>query len=400
MNRSKWTVLVAAYALLGAACGPGADVESAGGQYLIYNYDPATGEYGLERARIDTLRDVRTVDGDVVYLLGGGELISTDTEPTTEEEWEDALVVERAGRPTVEFTVDSDGTVLPWDFDSAMMLTVYHHMERSSEYFDTVDVSALDLGDPRISRLVGRVPVYYYPQVSLFGFPLPVFTDNAAYAFTMNAFLVPPRVALTDAVPIYANRGVITHEYAHAVFNRLVYDNARVPAPILNADEWPALPANELSGLDEGVADMFAFLDVKDPNFIAPSSKSILGRDMSEKKRYPQLLLELAQWEEGDDPITDEDGNVLVYGPHDLGAVCAAVFYEMREIVKDEVSDDELGRILATALVSIRNPTPDFRITQFFDALHDNLPASKRAEVCSMFKERLEAVEDLLTCSP
>ena len=39
-------------------------------------------------------------------------------------------------------------------------------------------------------------------------------------------------------------------------------------------------------------------------------------------------------------------------------------------------------------------------VNAFFDALHDNLPASKRAEVCSMFKERLEAVEDLLTCSP
>ncbi len=400
MNGSKWTAGVAAYALVLAACGPGADVDSAGGQYLIYNYDPATGEYGLERARIDTLRDVRTVDGDVVYLLGGGELVSTETEPTTEEEWEDALVVERAGRPTVEFTVDSDGTVLPWDFDSAMMLTVYHHMERSAEYFDTVDVSGLGLGENRISKLVGRIPVYYYPQVSLFGFPLPVFTDNAAYAFTMNAFLVPPRVALTDAVPIYANRGVITHEYAHAVFNRLVYDNARVPPPILNGDEWPALPANELSGLDEGVADMFAFLDVEDPNFIAPSSKTILGRDMSTPKRYPQLLLELAQWEEGDDPVTDEAGNVVSFAPHDLGAVCAAIFYEMRDLVKDEVSDDELGRILAASLVSIRNPTPDFRVTQFFDALHDNLPESKRSRVCALFRERLEAVEDQLTCSP
>ena len=213
MNGSKWTVLVAAYALLGAACGPGADVDSAGAQYLIYNYDPASGEYGLERARIDTLRDVRTVDGDVVYLLGGGELISTDTEPTTEEEWEDALVVERAGRPTVEFTVDSDGTVLPWDFDSAMMLTVYHHMERSSEYFDTVDASGLGLDDDQISKLVGRIPVYYYPQVSLFGFPLPVFTDNAAYAFTMNAFLVPPRVALTDADEDGGRGGVLA--FAH-----------------------------------------------------------------------------------------------------------------------------------------------------------------------------------------
>ena len=399
MNGSKWTAWLAAYAMVGAACGPGADVDSAGGQYLIYNYDTSTGEYGLERVRIDTLRDVRTVDGDVVYLLGGGELVSTDVQPTTEEEWEDALVVDNAGKPTVEFTVDEDGTVLPWDFDSAMMLTVYHHMERAAEYFDTIDTSGLNLRDDKISKLVGRIPVYYYPQVNLFGFPLPVFTDNAAYAFTMNAFLVPPRVALTDAVPIYANRGVITHEYGHAVFNRLVYDNARVPAPILNASEWSAVAANEIQGLDEGVADIFAFLDIKDPNFIAPSIKNI-GRDMSVKKKYPDILLQAASWEEGDAPLTDPDGNEIAYNSHDLGAVCAAIFFELREQVSDEVSDDELGRVVVSALRAIRNPTPSFRVAQFFDALHDNLPVAQRSDACSLFQDRLEAVKEQLQCTP
>ena len=398
MSRLRWTVLVATYALVGVACGPGADVDASSAQYLIYNYDTTTGDYGLETVRIETLRDVRSVDGDIVYLRGGGSLVSSEETPRTEAEWEKALVVDGSGTPTVEFTVDEDGTIVPWDFDSAMMLTVYHHMERAADFFDGIDTSGLELPDPSISKTVGRIPVYYYPQISLFGFPLPLFTDNAAYAFTMNAFLVPPRASITDAVPIYANRGVITHEYSHAVFNRLVYDNARAPSPILDSDEWPAIASNEINGLDEGIADIYAFLDLKDPNFIKPSISFDIGRDMSVPKQYSPELLAVASLEEGDDPITDDAGNPIEYDSHILGAIVAAIFYELRQKMTFSVSDEDFARAVTQSLRDIRNPGPTFRITQFFDALHDNLPAAQRPIACRLFKERLPAVQDLLQC--
>ncbi len=148
-----------------AACGPGGDVNLGNTNYLIYNYDPGSGDYALERVPIRTLRNVRTVDGDLVYLKGGGSLESATEAPQTREDWEDALRVANAATPTVEYTIDADGTVVPWDFDSAMMLTVYHHIERAADYFDTIPLGETDLTAP-ISEQVGRIPVFYYPQIA------------------------------------------------------------------------------------------------------------------------------------------------------------------------------------------------------------------------------------------
>ena len=241
-NITKLACVTATSALmLCISCSPGGEVDPASDKFLIYNLDTETGEYELERVSIETLRDVRAVDGDVVEMRGGGNLKTGISEPTTREEWEQVLLIENTITPQVEYTVDRDGTVVPWDFDSAMMLTVYHHFERAREYFDALPLSSdvqADLGNRTIGQLVDRIPCYYYPSIAILGVPIPVFVDNAAYAFTLNGFIVPPRQTLVDAVPIYANRGVITHEYSHAVFNRLVYNGLRVPDPIF--EEWGA----------------------------------------------------------------------------------------------------------------------------------------------------------------
>ena len=221
---SRGAALACACALVAASCSPGGDDVSSQ-TYLIYTLEEESRDYRLQRSTISTLQDVRTVDGEVVFMRGGGQLATPEPDPQTREEWLNVLDVRGSEEPTVEYTVDDDGTVVPWDFDSAMMLTVYHHFERAAAYFGglTEDRPELreQLGDD-IDELVGRVPCHYYPTVGVLGIPIPIFVDNAAYAPTMNAFLVPPRRQLDDAVPIYANRGVITHEYSHAVFNRLV----------------------------------------------------------------------------------------------------------------------------------------------------------------------------------
>ena len=406
-----------------AGCRPGGDVDASSSQFLIYTLDE-DGEYRLEKRPITTLRDVRQVNGDVVEMRGAGELTPGVADPQTRAEWERALTIEGSQAPSIEYTVEEDGTVVPWDFDSAMMLTVYHHMEQSHQYFNAIPLDEefrRQLGD-EIGDLVGKIECYYYPSISIAGIKLPLFTDNAAYAFTLDAFLVPPRLALADAVPIYANRGVITHEYGHAVFNRIVHNDDRVPAPTLEgwAEDPETLRAyNELSGLDEGVADIWGALDTKDPDFIGASiNVSLIDRDMAVTRYYETCIFEAvntgtwpsaqacggmygANIESGvDSQGVRFDGEAgSPYGPHQLGAMVASVFWSLREQQGSKINDDAWGQIVAKALYAIQKPESDFRISSFFNALHDLLPAEAQPEACALFNERLIAIRSELQCN-
>ncbi|MEC9399190.1 MAG: hypothetical protein VX475_16315 [Myxococcota bacterium] len=427
-------IIASSAILLAISCSPGGDVDTSSDKFLIYNLNTDTGDYELERVSIETLNDVRAVDGDVVEMRGGGKLTTGIQDPQTREEWEQVLLIENTITPQVEYTVDRDGTVVPWDFDSAMMLTVYHHLERAREYFDELPLSdsvRADLNNKKIGDLVGRIPCYYYPSISILGVPIPIFVDNAAYAFTLNGFIVPPRQSLVDAVPIYANRGVMTHEYSHAVFNRLVYNGEKVPDPIF--EKWDEIAgtksfqaANELGGLDEGIADIFGALDTKDANYIAASiSEELIDRDLAVPRYYDQCLLmavESGAYPEPEDcggnyaGTTCKDAGTCPeepvdsqgvrfdysaggqYDSHHLGAVAAAVIWEFRERNKSNLTDDDIAEFVVIALRAIQEPTTDFRITHFFDAFHAALPAQYQSGACELFKERLIVIRDELQC--
>ncbi len=404
-------------------CRPGGDVDPESSDFLIYTIDEESGEYRLQRRKITTIQNVRQVNGEIVEMRGSGELATGVSDPETREEWEQALLINDSVAPSIEYTVE-DGTIIPWDFDSAMMLTVYHHMERSNTYFNELPLSESfkqSLGDS-IGDQVGKIPCYYYPQLKIAGIPLPLFTDNAAYAFTLDAFLIPPRSSLDEAVPIYANRGVITHEYGHAVFNRLVYNNNRVPDPTF--EEWATDPFarhayNALGGVDEGVADIWGALDTGDPNFIAASiDESLIDRDMAKTRFYEACLQIAVETGTYPDPSecggnygkdvenpTDSEGVRVRYqpdsefGPHDLGAVVASIFWALREQHQDVISDGQWAEIVAKTLRGIQNPTQDFRLADFFNVMYENLPVGEQAKACTLLQERLIVIRDELQCT-
>ena len=367
-------------------------------RYLIYNFDQETGDYRLEEAIIETLTDIRTADGAVVNIRGGG-LLETATEmPQTEEEWRNVMRVVDDEQPAIEYTVDEDGTVIPWDFDSAMMLTIYHHYERASDYFASVSVSREE---------VGKIPVYYYVTQSLLGFrsPIPLFADNAAYAFTMNAFLVPPRQQLDEAVPLYANRGVITHEYAHAVVNRLLYRNDRTPAPLVEEELWPQIALAEIGSLDEGIADVFAALDTGDPNFFRHSFTPHfdVDRSLEVERHYNQDLYLWAQCP-GDSSACqcpsdyqDPEGACHPFDTHALGAVIASAVWAVRPLINHD--DQLLGEAVVAALRSLAIPDENFRLVDFFEALLAELPPGVQPAACQLFTARLDVVAEDLTCA-
>ena len=347
-------------------------------EFLIYDMDTALGEYRLMRSRIESLINVREGRGSIVTLRGGGDLRLTTKEPKTEEQWRKALVIEGDNTPDIQYVVRENGVAYPWDFDSAMMLTLYHHLEKAAGCFER-------FGVPH-SR-VGNLPVYYFAKLDLglFFLPIPLLTDNAAYIATLDAFLVPPRFFLME-VPLYANRGVVIHEYSHAVFNRLVHEDRRVPRyPV---EEWPDPTVNELRSFDEGIADTFAALCVNDPDFLSPSIPSDLDlnvdRDLSVERIYDESL----RFKVTTEPVTS-------YEPYELGSVVGSAIWALRE----SVDDDALGRALVQVLGRLAGIDESFKITTFFNVLVEELPENVRDVACELFHKRLEAVEGDLTCT-
>jgi hypothetical protein len=365
-------------ALFAAACGPpGPDVDLASQRtFLVYDYDSDEQTYRLHEAEIRTLTDARTISGDVAELRGGGKLVTVHADPQTREEIADSLEVRNDRTPSAEYLVE-DGVAIPYDFDTQMMVTLYHHLERANEFF-----TGLGVEEDR----VGRLPVYYYPQISVLGISIPLFNDNAAYAFTLNAFLIPPRLIFQEDVPLSANRGVIVHEYSHAVFNRIVHKDRRVPDYL--ADQYTAVVTNYIRSLDEGLADVFAGLSTKDPNFISSSIATELfdiDRDLSKKRIWDGSLdLEISQSDTGNGQRN----------PYILGSVIASSIWATRDFLDDET----IGRTTLAAMDAISTPGPSFGLDEFFDAWLDNMPQEQRSQACDIFVERLELIDNQLDC--
>lgn len=367
-----------AIVLFFVACSPpGPQIDPAEHQtYLIYDYDPDDQEYRLHESEIRTFTNPQTIDGEVAFLRGGGSLATTVAEPTTRAEFENAIEVQNDHEPSAEYVID-DGVVVPFDFDTQMMVTLYHHLERAAGYFESL---GFDIGR------IGRMPVYYFPQVSVLGISLPLLSDNAAYAFTLDAFLIPPTLVLDEDVPLSANRGVVVHEYAHAVFNRIVHDDQRVPDFVWEPD-WSVDAQTQIRSLDEGLADLFAGLAVQDPNFIGPS----ISAELFEIDR--DLTIERI-WDSDLQDRIDDSEVAQQQNPYLLGSVIASALWANREFLDDQT----LAQTTLAAMAAIRSPAADFRVTQFFNAFLSEMPQEHRDAACDIFTERLELADDELQC--
>lgn len=354
-----------------AGCGP-ESLESAE-RFLVYDRNSDTGEYVAAERNIESLDDISTIRGEHFNLRGGGSIRvgsqAGNRDERTEEQVRNSMKIANHDTPTPDYDIRSDGLVVPWDFHSTMMFTVYHHFEVARDYF-------LERGvDP--SHL-NKVPVYYNVRQQ-FLVPVDLLTDNAAYAFTLDAFLIPPTLLIKD-VPLAANRGVIVHEYAHLVFNRLVHGNKRAPAYIV--EPWGPAGTNHLASINEGIADIFAALQTGDPNFIKASLSDELfdiDRDLSVQRSYEEGLRQNAR---NTDPQE--------YNPYELGTVIASTVWTQT----DHMDNDRLAKAVLDTLRALSDVGEDrFRTRLFFDTLVEQLPQERREDACRKFSLRLTAIE-------
>lgn len=239
--------------LLGTACEPTAAPPPTPTRMMVLLKDP-DGVLRPGMVELKTLTRPVALEGTVGYLIGGARVEFNPEDPqlqsaTTYEQLADALLKDEGSPVRAEF-FEQNGVFWPADFHTWNMATAYYHLERSTDYFrntNAVPETALD-----------RARLYYFPTVIFTDESPEPNRDNAMwYSPVQSLFVLPFDKLQTE--PLSINGGVMTHEFAHRIFNRLVYRGSPFPAPLANWANVGATPGiNVLRSLDEGFADFHA----------------------------------------------------------------------------------------------------------------------------------------------
>lgn len=333
-----------------------------------------THELGLVEVELRTLYDLETLDGQVSHFRGGAHIVldweqltlweqrnQATGEPPDDDELV-AMTVRDRGEPVHLAWIDRGERVIPADYDSLAMLTAYYHMERTWLWLGEMDIPGAQLG---------ALTTYYGPRLvdeldTLIHVPL---LDNAAYFLPARSFLI-LGVQDQDHAPVPVNPGVIVHEYAHAVFEELVF-----------GDEGAALgsaqQADLLAAFNEGTADYLAAARTQDPNFLALSfPEEERYRDVSVRREYTPSMLSTAG---------DPSG---LYDPYVLGAVWASALWAIGE----DNGHDWTTRQLMGALAALREHLGDFWVTTLPELLATR-SARNTERVCGVLRARFAQAE-------
>ncbi len=153
-------------------------------------------------------------------------------------------------------------------------------------------------------------------------------TDNAFYMKVSDndrGFFIVPFKDL-QWIPISLNTGIITHEYTHYVFDKLLMDNL----PALDSKSQ-----NFLRALNEAVADYMAVARTSDPDFMAhsippnlfvtPNCNALKNMELSRDIAHPITKNYTASM----DTWAREVQEVNEYCPYELGSMISGMFYEI-----------------------------------------------------------------------
>ncbi|WP_063934640.1 hypothetical protein [Archangium violaceum] len=251
----KLTAAAAALATLTASCAPPSQPPVKVRALVL----SSNGEYTPTEVELKTVTNIVTMEGQVMKTVGGAHIRLDSADPELNaaqgkgDEAYKLAVLKDAGRSvTASYITDEKGVLWPADFHTWNLVTTYYNLERAWDYFiNTAEVKAAELP---------QTTTYYFPEFVLADLNDEPQVDNAIYFSPVQAFLVLPFKTIEKA-PMALNASILTHEYAHLVFNRRVYEGQGVPAAIQNWSLDGNTPGlNALKSLDEGLADFHAYV--------------------------------------------------------------------------------------------------------------------------------------------
>lgn len=374
---AAFTACLAAYLFAAVACDPGTVTVE------LPAYDLETDSYALRPVEITTLDDLGRLRGRATTLIGGADIVL--------DYRKGHMVWNHPGHSVAFSAFDSAGVLIPEDFDSLAMASAYYNIESSMLFFE-------ELGLPVEEALV-PMKTYYWADFEIVqpdGESMEM-ADNAFYLY-INArersFFVFPYDRF-QWLPMSMNAGIMTHEYAHAVFDALVYDPRRGLALADSA-------ANFLYGLNEGVADSMAVVLTGDPTFMShtvpkgvfviqcntPAWKEIV-RDASIELHYT--------------PSHDTSARNIHpsdFCPYDIGSFVSSLMYALSISVDDAYGGQgdrpsrdarySVARWIVSSMDALGGAlSADFELWDFFSLLVSSISdPGDRESLCHLLEQR------------
>jgi len=348
-------------------------------------YDEATDAYAFEAVTLETIEDIGEMTGRATSIIGAAEF--TYDLRTGVMKWDEP------GRPVAFAAVEVDGVLVPEDFDSLAMASIYYGIELSLLFYERI-------GMPR--DLLVHLDTYYWPRFKTIytDGETEIVTDNAYYMYLskkQRAFFVFPFEQF-EWIPMSMNSGIMTHEFSHAVFDELVDE----PNRDLFAQMTPS-SRNFLYGLNEGWADFMAASRTGDPDFMSHTSpKGIFGiqcnsaswieliRDVSIVYYYSSMVDNAARTV----PVED-------FCPYDVGLFFASTMYGVARAIDGHLhneleytptrdSQERVARWLYATMGGLGKSLPiDFELWDVFGEMAAQAATDEeRSLLCGVLSQR------------
>lgn len=213
-------------------------------------------KYSLQTVELSTITNINKIEGTSAEFIENPNLNQNTI----------------SGAPVDgDFFSNSNGVFVPKDFKSLNLITVYAHIEKLNLFMDQIGYSSL-LPRPRKVAVGLRTSIVELPK-----------TNNAIYIGPFDTLVILPYEA--EGLPISMNAGILAHEYFHGIFHSILLkeflESPAHSAPFQQEEacdpEKPKDLSNRelnefvLSGLNEGLADLWAWIYTGDPAFMSHS---------------------------------------------------------------------------------------------------------------------------------
>lgn len=296
------------YLLAFSGCTESGDV-----RMQLFVYDKQTDTYKFDNVLITTLDDVEQLKGTATVVYGGASI--TLDYSRNELRWKDR------GNPVAFEAIEQDGVLVPVDYDSLAMASIYYNIEKTWQFFTE------DLQLP--AGVMDTLRTYYWSDFTIIDVSNQSsrMYDNAFYMYISakeQAFFIVP-FDVFEWIPMPLNSGIMTHEYSHAVFDNLVMSS-------VSQSQLSASASNFLYGINEGCADFFAVAKTGDPDYISHSIPKLTYANYCSD---PTELLDVVRdasvitpYETIYDTAARNTVN-LEFCPYDIGRFWASLLYEI-----------------------------------------------------------------------
>jgi hypothetical protein len=270
----------------------------------------------------------------------------------------------RGRPPELQYIRNSHGVIVPTDFDSLQLLTIYSQFEKLHQ----LDKS---LGVDTANKWPVTVAVNVRTKNNVTG---GMEEDNAFYTSQFDAYLFAPYKQ--DQLPLMVNGGVIAHEHFHSLYQHLVidplkdkYPDASRPSPhddnaslkrfginedtlddgsaAIDADQREKYHSILLHGVNEGLADVWGWIYTGDENFVGRSLKSeAINRNLAlpnYRQFFPKDLILRT--------INAVSISQLGRVPYDIGTQLARTMKTLMQKHYSSLSDAEVRQKMALLIV-------------------------------------------------